>query len=107
MHNFKTLRFAAFALALTCGLRSLAAAGVEFTHGPILGCPGPDRMAVWARTSRPAAMHVNYGPDADHLASRTASVTTSVDHDLTGFVVIEGLKPRTNYFYEIVIDGTE
>src|SRR5436309_860566 len=95
---------ALLAILLTCGVSSAASAApakdVEFTHGPILGRPAPDSMAVWARTSRPAAIHVNYGTEEQHLTNDTPPVSTTIDHDLTAVVPIAGLKPRTKYFYE-------
>src|SRR3954468_23465241 len=96
-------------LKVSAGVVSLAAlapslgyaetAEGEFTHGPILGRPGPDRMSIWARTSRPTSFHVNYGTQPDRLTSRTASVNTAVDHDLSAYVTIDGLQPRTKYYY--------
>src|SRR4051812_20883204 len=79
---------------------------LKFTHGPIVGRPSADSMTIWARTSRPAAMHVVYGTEPDRMSSHTASVTSTVDHDLTACIPIAGLRPHTRYFYEIVIDGT-
>ena len=97
-----------FAVVFLASVSSLAAAGeVRFTHGPILGRPGSDHMAVWARTSRPAAVHVVYGTDPQKLTEKTASVQSTVDHDLASFVIISGLRPRTKYYYEIVVDGAD
>lgn len=72
------------------------------THGPILGRPGADTMSVWARTSRPAAMRVRYAAQSERLTSESEIVTTHLDHDNTGVVRLEKLKPDTRYEYQVI-----
>lgn len=86
--------------ALACGPQANAPDGAAITHGPSLGRVGANHIGVWARTTEPAAFHVFYGDAPDSLTS-TATATTTIASDNTGWVLIEGLAADTKYFYEI------
>ncbi len=73
------------------------------THGPILGRLSSTSVGVWARTLRTGAFTVLYGTDPDNLEQSTDQVATRLDHDNTGWVEVTGLKPNTEYFYELKI----
>jgi phosphodiesterase/alkaline phosphatase D-like protein len=73
------------------------------THGPMLGRPAAESMAVWARTSEPASFEVRYGLAPDRLDQRSPPVTTTLDHDNTGWVMLRGLKPDTRYHYRVFL----
>lgn len=77
-----------------------------FTNGPQLGNVTPSSIRVWARTREPGAFQVLYSTSPD-LANGTLSppVTTTWDHDATGFVELKGLQPNTKYYYALVKDG--
>lgn len=72
----------------------------KITHGPMLGRVGHDHVGVWARTSRPAAFRVFYGTAPDQLDQVAGPVETQLGDDNTGWLLLEGLKPGTAYFYE-------
>lgn len=77
-------------------------AAVEVTHGPILGRLGPHEVGVWARTARPGSFRVRYGLQADRLDQLSPPVTTTLDHDCTGWAHLTGLKANTTYHYQVV-----
>lgn len=77
-----------------------------FTHGPQLGNVGTNRIRVWARTRKPGSFTVLYSTSPDLSdAKRSAPVTTSWEHDSTGWVELEGLKAGTKYYYALELDG--
>ncbi len=91
------------------GLLSLLACGTglappgdraTITHGPVLGRIAQTHIGVWARTSRAAGFTVFYGTSPDDL-SMTATGTTRLADDNTGWTLIEGLQPGTKYHYEV------
>ena len=72
----------------------------KITHGPMLGRVGSDHIGVWARTSRPAGFRVFYGTDPDKLDQVAGPVETKLEDDNTGWIMLEGLEPDTQYYYE-------
>ncbi len=75
------------------------------THGPILGRPGANQIAVWVRTAHAGTFTVRYGLAADQLTQVSAPGTTSLERDYTGSVMLTGLTPGTKYFYQVVPAG--
>lgn len=76
------------------------------THGPQLGNVGTTSIRVWARTRKPGSFRIVYSTSPD-LANPQYSVrvTTSWDHDATGWAELTGLQPGTKYYYAIELDG--
>ncbi len=77
------------------------------THGPILGRPGSDHMGVWARISSPAQFRVRYGASPQSMDTFSPYAHTSTGRDNTGWVLLEGLRPNTKYFYQVIPQGKE
>ena len=75
------------------------------THGPLLGKPEAHRMRVWARTERAGTFVVRYGTTEALLDQTSATATTSVDHDYTGWVSLEELRAATTYHYQVFVNG--
>lgn len=96
-----------FASALFAAVTAAAFSTTEIVHGPMLGRVTESSIVVWARTARPGSFAVRYGSHPAELAARSADVTTTFAHDLTGVVRIEGLKPDTRYHLEVVGEGQE
>jgi len=72
--------------------------------GPILGSVSNDEARIWIKTRWPVTFHVNCrGPSGMTVTSE--ETTTDEQHDLTGVAVVTGLKPNTNYSYDIVADS--
>jgi phosphodiesterase/alkaline phosphatase D-like protein len=80
---------------------------VVITHGPILGRLGAHYVGIWVRTSQPGAFGVRYGLQPDNLAQLSPPVVTTLDHDNTGYTIIDNLKSNTRYFYQAVITSAD
>jgi phosphodiesterase/alkaline phosphatase D-like protein len=78
---------------------------IRLTHGPMLGMPTDQSVRVWARTSDPGDFEVHYGTNPDQLNDISPSGSTSIEHDNTGFLVLEGLLADTRYHYQIWVNG--
>ena len=96
------MRAACFVWAALLGVAPLSTQAQQITHGPILGRPGATEMGVWARTDRPGEFRVRFGAIAGELDGTSSPVSTTVDHDNTGWAHLTGLRPATTYFYEVV-----
>ncbi len=77
----------------------------KFSHGPTLGKLGPHQIGVWARTVRPSTFWVRFGTDPTNLDQESEPVTTSIEHDNTGWVLIKDLKANTKYYYALTAKG--
>lgn len=86
---------------------ALACAATEISFGPMLGRVTESSILVWARTTRPGNFTVRYGTHPSELSGRSAAVATVLAHDLTGVARLEGLKPDTRYYLEVVGEGQE
>ena len=78
-----------------------SATDLRVTHGPLLGRPGPDTMSLWVRTERPGAVKVFYGIQKETLNREASIKTTSLEHDYTGIITLNGLEANTRYYYRI------
>jgi len=105
----RKIAIAAFLLAglLSCTSDRSNPATIEITHGPILGRIGAHHVGVWARTSRPGSFRVRYGRDPGVQNSYSADVETVLERDCTGWILIDGLEPGTEYFYQVVMSESE
>lgn len=102
----RTLRLSVLLVACLALVAAAAQqASVTVTHGPILGRLGPTEIGVWVRTSRPGTFHVRYGVDPARLDAVSLQGSTAIEHDNTGWVLVQGLKPATKYFYRVVAGG--
>ena len=74
------------------------------SHGPILGRLSSKGVGVWARTGQPGKFVVRYR--TDEVSEQTsAAVTTTIDHDNTGWVELKNLRPNTKYHYDVAVAG--
>ncbi|HIG30004.1 MAG TPA: alkaline phosphatase [Verrucomicrobiales bacterium] len=78
---------------------------IRLTHGPMLGRPGANSVAVWARTSDPGEFLVHYGTDALHLNQTSIPVKTRIENDNTGSILLTGLIPDTRYHYQVWVNN--
>lgn len=74
---------------------------IRITHGPMLGRAGLSSMGVWARTSQPGTFRVRYGLQPDKLDQDSPPVATLLEQDNTGWVLLQGLKSDTTYYYQL------
>jgi alkaline phosphatase D len=91
--------------SLLLGVASLDAASPAITHGPMLGRVTDATIRVWARTSQPGEFEFRYGTDTARLTQRSVKINTTLDHDLTAWAELTGLKPRTTYHVQAFIEG--
>ena len=80
--------------------------GAELLNGPMLGCVTEKSAKFWVRTADEVSVQVlisdlqKMGPGI-----KSAIVKTAKDRDFTAIVSMEGLKPNTTYYYELIING--
>jgi phosphodiesterase/alkaline phosphatase D-like protein len=87
-------------------LATLAAAQeTQIMHGPILGRLSETGVGVWARTAQPGTFRVHYGTAPDRLDRTSSQVSTTLEHDNTGWVHLQGLEPNTKYYYQLRAGG--
>ena len=94
--------------ALVAFLLPVAASSQEtlwITHGPILGRLSDHGVGVWARTADSKPFQVAYGQNSENLDQLSAVVSPVLERDNTGWVQIDGLRPDTKYFYQLVVPG--
>ena len=77
---------------------------IRLTHGPMLGRPTSNSMAVWGRTSDPGEFTVHYGTSPEKMDEVSAPATTSIEHDNTGTTTLKNLKSDTRYHYQIWVN---
>lgn len=98
------------AMAVTSAAAQTRAPTLEapdgFTNGPQLGNVTEHSIRVWARTRGPGTFRVLYSTQPD-LSNGTfsAPVSTTWEHDATGWAELTGLRPDTKYYYALVKDG--
>ncbi len=81
------------------------ATATRISHGPTLGRLGAHQIGVWARTMTPGTFWVRYGTDPSDMQQFSDPCTTTIEHDNTGWVLIEGLKANTKYYYSLTVKG--
>lgn len=67
--------------------------------GPMLGCITDKSAKIWVRTPGPAKVQ------AILSSVKSKAVTTSAVNDFTAILEINGLKPYSEYSYDILVDG--
>lgn len=84
---------------------TVAAEAVQVSLGPMLGRVTSESIRVWVRTSAPAKFVVRYGTDKNKLDQVSDTAETKLADDNTGWIEIQGLAPRTRYFYRVEVVG--
>jgi phosphodiesterase/alkaline phosphatase D-like protein len=82
-----------------------AQAAPVFSHGPTLGRLGAHEIGIWARTVTPGTFWVRYGLSPEQLDKISEPVTTTIEHDNTGWAHITDLKANTMYYYALTVKG--
>ncbi len=79
---------------------------LQLVHGPMLGCVTGSSAKFWVRTINdiPAQVLVR---DPNNMDSAIYSdiVKTDKDRDYTAVLTVNGLKPDTRYYYELILNG--
>lgn len=72
---------------------------VHVTHGVAAGDVTSHSAVIWSRASQEANMHVRIIGDGD--AQGPENITVTAARDFTGKVLVDGLRPDTNYRYHV------
>ena len=79
---------------------------VELLHGPMLGCVTDSTAKFWVRTANEVPVQVLVSSSQNTSSPIKSSVTkTNKKKDFTAVVNIDGLKPNTRYYYELLVNG--
>lgn len=78
---------------------------ITFPQGIASGDVTDTRAVIWARTSVPASLRVEYGTSAALGSVWPTAVATTADTDLTGRIELRNLQPQTAYSYRVVATG--
>ncbi len=73
-------------------------------HGPMVGSLTDRSARVWVRTGRRSVVRVVTGESSDSLDIHSETVETGPESDFTAVVDLEGLQPRTEYQYRVLVD---
>ncbi len=76
----------------------------QLIHGPMIGATTDTTALVWLRTASKSDVRIK-AYQGDKTASESEIVKTSSVTDYTAVLKLNGLKPSTEYRYEVVIDG--
>lgn len=77
-----------------------------FLHGPMVCSVTSNTAKIWLRTSKESSVQVTYYPISNiHSPQQSETVQTLATNDYTAVIPITGLKPNTNYAYQILING--
>jgi alkaline phosphatase D len=103
-------RAGALSFVATLPQRLIAAAlgYPRLLQGPMIGATTPDSFTVWSRASGELAVAVEYATDrAFANAKTTEAVVASAGSNLTTCLTVGGLKPDTEYWYRVKVDGID
>lgn len=78
---------------------------IRLTHGPMLGHVTEQSVRVWARTSEPGEFEVRFGTEPDQFNHVGPTAATHIDQDNTGVGQLTGLRPDTQYHYQVWVNG--
>ncbi len=74
--------------------------------GPMLGSTGPNEARLWIRATAPVSWSVKVSESAALENAREVSgAALHADSGLTGIADVEGLKPATRYYYQVLLEG--
>ena len=76
----------------------------RLTDGPMLGDVTANSVRIWGRTSDPSEFFVRYGTDKTSMIQISEGVMTSISHDNTGSIILNGLRPDTRYHYQLWVN---
>lgn len=77
---------------------------LAFLHGPMLGDLKPTSVRVWVRTTKPGPVAVVVTPAKGDADFEVFTGRTTEDGDLATTIQVDGLKPGTEYRYEVEFD---
>ena len=79
---------------------------IELLHGPLIGCVTDSSARFWVRTATIVPVQVLVSNSEEIKAPiRSNVVRTTEGRDFTAIVFVQGLKPDTKYYFELLING--
>ena len=91
-----------FLLSLTSAGAAVAA---SVTHGPVVGGVTARQARVFIRVDAIADVQLRYSRDAAFSEFETSSVVQPTDDtDFTAIIPLSGLRPRTTYYLDVLVD---
>src|SRR5262245_61995107 len=86
---------------------SAAAASPYLELSPMVGHTTSTNSRLWAKASAPARLSVRIGTSSDLNGARSVrGPGLEPDTGLMGHVLVEGLEPKTRYYYCLQLDET-
>lgn len=79
--------------------------GHELIHGPMLSNVTPNSAEFWVRTYKEVPVQVILHAFESKDTIRSEVINTDAGKGYTGIVHVDGLKPNTEYKYNLIIDG--
>jgi alkaline phosphatase D len=78
----------------------------QLLHGPMIGCVTDRSAKFWVRTLNEVGFQVLVSESKNFARpAQSTVVTTSRVNDYTAVVEVRGLKPATQYYYNVVLAG--
>ena len=79
---------------------------IKLFGGPMLGCVTDTSAKFWVRTPTEASVEIIVTKPGDAAPGvRSKAVKTAKASELTAIAEVTGLKPNTEYDYDVVVDG--
>lgn len=79
---------------------------VNLVHGPMLGCVTGSSARLWVRTAEEIPVQVLAHPaEKPDSTIKSPIVMTKGKNDFTAVLTVDGLKPDTRYYYEVILNG--
>jgi alkaline phosphatase D len=79
---------------------------LELLHGPMLGCVTDSSAKFWVRTANQVTVQISISSSKNMSSPiKSAAMKTNKNRDFTAVVDIDGLKPETPYYYELLVNG--
>lgn len=78
---------------------------VALVHGPMLGCVTSHGASIWVRTGHAAQVRVILSRQGE-VVSQSPVVSTDLRGDFTAVLPATGLRPSTEYDYQVSVNGT-
>lgn len=93
-------------VSLLGGVATVQGQGAAITHGPLSGEVTATTVNLWARGSQAGTLRfeVAEGLEFAEIAA-SGEVVISTAQDLVGQVTVQGLKPATQYYYRVALEG--
>jgi len=75
-------------------------------QGPMVGSIESESVTIWARVAGPSLLNIRYSDHPSFFnAQLTVPVIASAENDYCVTAKIEGLKPNSFYYYQVLVDG--